>query len=297
MKILLTGAAGFIGSNLVRYFLDKGASVVGLDNFSHGTVYNLEEFMGHKSFKALPYDVMSYGDIEASLTLNGITHVCHQAAWNSIPRSVTYPNETFNNNVVGFKNILRLTRKHKLKLVYATSSSTLHTPYTAMYPLSKKLNEMMADMYFRQYGIKSIGLRYFNVFGKNQKLDYEYGAVIPRMVDCCKKEMLFPIHGEGSQSRDFTHVDNVCEANWLALNSDNHGVFDIGCGESTSIRDLHKTINKIVGPTLAHTECVSNGKMGNPFSQADIGPAKEAFGYGPKVFLEEGLKKYIGGLE
>lgn len=332
MKFLVTGGAGFIGSNIVDRLVSDGHSVVVLDNFSSGKEENLSEAKAAASGKNNPScplcederdldkycmsdkdsragslavirgDITDYGTcLDASA---GVDAVLHQAALRSVPKSFDNPYEYNRVNIDGILNLLRACLENKVKrFVFASSSSvygetktfpekeSFPTPLISPYALSKLAGEHYCNIYNKVYGLETVALRYFNVFGKRQSLDDQYAVVIPKFIDCIMKGQNPPVHGTGKQSRDFTYVSNVVDANLLAAAAKGAGgqVFNIACGESYSLLDLIKIINKLLGKT---TKPVFEPKRkGDVFKTlADISKAKRILRYKPGVSFEEGLR-------
>jgi len=308
-KFLITGGAGFIGSHIVRYLLNNGAGKVRvLDNFSTGFFKNIEEFTTNAAFELIEGDIRNLQTcVEA---IDGITFISHQAALGSIPRSIADPLTSNGVNVDGFLNLLYAAKESGMvdRLVYASSSSVygdnndnvkiedntgrLLSPYAA----TKHINELYGHMFAELYGLQTIGLRYFNVFGPKQNPEGAYAAVIPRFIKAAKNLTPATIYGDGMQSRDFTFVDNVVQANVRAFFVDDeeavNQIYNIGCGEKTSV-------NQLLDKICALTSCSKNvvyeqsrtGDVRN--SLADISKAKRYIGYEPVVAIDEGLKQTI----
>ena len=226
-KFLVTGGAGFIGSNLTEAILNLGYKVRVLDNFSTGKRENIEAFLNNKNFELLEGDIR---DIETCRkACEGVDYVLHQAAWGSVPRSIKMPVLYEEINVKGHLNMMEAARENKVKkFVYASSSSVygdhpvlpkkegVEGNILSPYALTKKVNEEFADLYFRLYGLETIGMRYFNVFGRRQDPNGFYAAVIPKFVKQLINNEAPQINGDGETSRDFTYIDNVIEANLKA---------------------------------------------------------------------------------
>ncbi|MEZ0130830.1 NAD-dependent epimerase/dehydratase family protein, partial [Flavobacterium sp. LBUM151] len=223
-KILITGGAGFIGSNLCEYFLNLNHQIVCLDNFSTGHHHNLKDFVNHPNFKLIEGDIRNIED--CVLAVEGVDYVLHQAALGSVPRSINDPITTNDVNVSGFLNMLVASRDAKVKrFVYAASSSTygdskglpkvedvIGKPLSP-YAITKYVNELYAEIFSKTYGLETIGLRYFNVFGRKQDPNGAYAAVIPKFVMQFMHYDSPVINGDGNYSRDFTYIDNVIQMN------------------------------------------------------------------------------------
>ena len=252
MKVLLTGCAGFIGSHIAIALLDRGHEVVGLDNLSTGSYKNIDVIRMSKNGELFKWHKAS---VEGSIDWvmreehgNPITHICHQAALGSIPRSLENPDDTFFANTYAFHRMMEAARKNKVHRVVYASSSAIYGDATNPYALSKQMNERTAAMYSRAYGLQSVGLRYFNVFGPRQRADGPYAAVIPRWIEKIRQGEAIEMHGDGSQSRDFTYVENVVKANLKALDMpvSLHGVFDVGCGVPTKLETLALSLSTML---------------------------------------------------
>src|SRR5690554_5612701 len=231
-KILITGGAGFIGSNLCEYFLSKEYKVTCLDNFATGHKYNIEHLFENPNFELIEGDIRSLEDCQKAV--QGVTYVLHQAALGSVPRSIKDPITSNDVNISGFLNMLTAARDEGVKrFVYAASSSTygdsaalpkvedvIGKPLSP-YAITKYVNELYADVFSKTYGIQTIGLRYFNVFGRKQDPNGAYAAVIPLFVKQLMNHQSPTINGDGNYSRDFTYIDNVIQMNELAMTTDN----------------------------------------------------------------------------
>ena len=259
-KILVTGGAGFIGSNIVEELLAKGAAVRVLDNFATGFRHNIEEFIQNPLFELIEGDICIYEDCLKAV--EGVDAISHQAALGSVPRSIAYPELTHATNATGFLNMLRAANELGVKrFVYASSSSVygdstvspksigcegnLLSPYA----VTKHLNEEYAKVYARLHGMETIGMRYFNVFGPKQNPNGVYAAAIPKFIDAMINGGTITINGDGEQSRDFTYVKNAVSANLLGLcveNQEAYGrVFNIACGDSFTLNQIISTIGKV----------------------------------------------------
>ena len=316
---LVTGAAGFIGSNLVEKLLEYGQTVIGLDNFSTGYRHNLEELKASlsgdkwKNFTFIEGDVVDY-DTCVKATEN-IDFVLHQAALGSVPRSIDDPLASNNTNVTGFLNMLTASKSNGVKrFVFASSSSVygdseelpkvesrIGKPLSP-YAVTKYTNELYAEVFYRTYGFETIGLRYFNVFGKRQDPNGAYAAVIPKWISQMLRGEEVYINGDGETSRDFTYIDNVVQANILAaLTQDQRasGIsINIAAGGRETLNNLFVLLKNSIEAKISHI------KIGEPkyrdfrpgdvrHSNANIALAKEVLDYEPMYTLEEGLEQSI----
>src|SRR6187431_844783 len=252
-KILITGGAGFIGSNLCEYFLSKKYKVVCLDNFATGHRYNLKDFIGATDFSLIEGDIRSLETCQKAV--QGVDYVLHQAALGSVPRSINDPVTSNDVNVSGFLNMLVASRDVNVKrFVYAASSSTygdsvglpkveevIGKPISP-YAITKYVNELYAEIFSRTYGLETIGLRYFNVFGRKQDPNGAYAAVIPKFVMQLMSHESPKINGDGNYSRDFTYIDNVIQMNHLAMTTENpeavNTVYNTAFGDRNTLNDL-----------------------------------------------------------
>jgi UDP-N-acetylglucosamine 4-epimerase len=306
MRILVTGGAGFIGANLVEYLLkDQQVSLVRvLDNLATGSVKNLEEFSADPKFEFFEGDIRNY---ETCLqACKGIDFVSHQAALGSVPRSINDPLTTNEVNITGTLNIFTAAKENAVKrVVYAASSSTygdhsglpkveneIGVPLSP-YAVTKYVNELYAQVYARLYGLELIGLRYFNVFGPKQNPQGPYAAVIPLFINAVLTNEPPIINGDGEHSRDFTYVANAVLANVLALFTQNteavNQVYNVACGEQTSLNDLFMIIKEIAGSDLVPQ--YGPERTGDvKHSLADISKAKDALSYKPVANIKDGLK-------
>ncbi len=311
-RILITGGAGFIGSNLCGYFL-RDNEVVCLDNFSTGYRHNIDGFLSHPKFTLIEGDIRDFKTCEAAVL--GVDYVLHQAALGSVPRSIVDPIASNEVNVTGFLNVLTASRDVKVKrFIYAASSSTygdsVELPKVehvigkplSPYAVTKYVNELYADVYSKTYGIETIGLRYFNVFGRNQDPNGAYAAVIPKFVAQFLKYESPVIHGDGSFSRDFTYIDNVIHMNELALLTENpealNTVYNTAYGERTTLNELVQTLKEYLSeydPKIATVPIVyGENRMGDiPHSLASIAKASRLLHYQPKFSMRAGLKEAV----
>lgn len=257
-KFLVTGSAGFIGSNLVEAILELGYKVRGLDNFSTGKKENIEEFLDNPNYEFIEGDIRNYRTCERAC--EGIDYVLHQAALGSVPRSMNEPLIYEDNNIKGTANMLESARLAKVKsFVYASSSSVYgDSPQLpkvegeegnvlSPYALTKRVNEQYGSLYTQQYGLKCIGLRYFNVFGRRQNPDSQYAAVIPKFIKLLKEGKQVEIYGDGEQSRDFTYIENVIEANLKSCiaPSEAYGkAYNVAFGERFTVNQMYQLMCK-----------------------------------------------------
>ncbi|WP_281231853.1 SDR family oxidoreductase [Flavobacterium gelatinilyticum] len=311
--ILITGGAGFIGSNLCEYFLGLGNKVICLDNFSTGHRHNLQDFLENPNFKLIEGDIRNIED--CMLAVQDADYVLHEAALGSVPRSINDPITTNDVNVSGFLNMLVASRDAKVKrFVYAASSSTygdsqglpkvediIGKPLSP-YAITKYVNELYADIFSKTYGLETIGLRYFNVFGRKQDPDGAYAAVIPKFVKQLMKLESPVINGDGNYSRDFTYIDNVIQMNKLAIEVNNkealNTVYNTAYGDRNTLNELVQYLKKYLAelnPEIANVQIVyGENRAGDiPHSLASIDKAKKQLGYNPKYSLQEGLKEAV----
>lgn len=304
---LVTGGAGFIGSNIVEYLLQHNAKkVVVLDNLSTGFKKNIEPFLSKSNFEFIEGSICDYCIcIDA---MKDVDYVFHQAALGSVPRSVKDPWATNDANVTGFMNVLCAAKEAGIKrIVYASSSSVYgdnpDSPKQeenignalSPYAVSKRVNELYADIFSRTYGMEIIGLRYFNIFGQRQNPEGEYAAVIPLFIDGLLNNKPIYINGDGMQSRDFTYIENAVQANIKAMfapKGASNEVYNIGCGETTSVNDLFKMLRTIIG-SKAYPTHREQRKGDIKDSMAEIYKAKKILRYQPQVAIEEGLKHTV----
>jgi UDP-N-acetylglucosamine 4-epimerase len=312
-KILITGGAGFIGSNLCEYFLEKGYYVTCLDNFSTGHHSNLEAFAGHENFTLIEGDIRNPEHCKHAV--HGNDFVLHQAALGSVPRSINDPVTTNDVNISGFLNILVAARDAKVKrFIYAASSSTygdadalpkiedvIGNPLSP-YAVSKYVNELYAGVFARVYGVETIGLRYFNVFGRRQDPNGAYAAVIPKFILQLMNHESPVINGDGNNSRDFTYIDNIIQMNQLAIETENcealNTIYNTAYGDRNTLNDLVRHLKNALSeldPSIADVKVIHGpDRPGDiPHSLASIEKAKKLLNYNPQYSFEEGLEKTV----
>ena len=311
---LITGVAGFIGSNLLESLLLLDQNLVGIDNFSTGHIKNLDEVrlaVGEerwKKFKFVEGDISDFKDCQ--IACKSVEYVLHQGALGSVPRSIKDPINTNNSNVTGFLNILTAAKEANVKsFTYAASSSTygdhpdlpkreenIGNPLSP-YAVTKYVNELYASVFSRSYGFNSIGLRYFNVFGKRQDPEGAYAAVIPKWIKSMVEDKDLFINGDGKTSRDFCYVQNVIQANILAAvvgdNSKNH-VYNVAVGGRTSLNELFNILRSSLlelGLNYKREPLYRDFREGDVLhSQADISKARKSLGYIPEYNVKQGIK-------
>jgi len=303
---LVTGGAGFIGSNLCEALLKKGVRVRCLDDLSTGKYAHVELFLGNPRYEFIKGDVKEL-DVCVD-ACRGVDYVLHHAAWGSVPRSIESPLFYCANNIQGALNMLEGARRAGVKkFVYASSSSVYgdepnlpkfegrEGALLSPYALTKRCDEEWAKQYTLHYGLATIGLRYFNVFGRRQNPDGAYAAVIPRFIRQILKGERPTINGDGRQSRDFTYVENVVEANFkacLAPAEASGEVFNIAFGESSVLIDVYRTITKALGREIEPV--FGPDRPGDVrHSLADIGKARRLLGYSPDYSFDQGLVEAI----
>jgi UDP-N-acetylglucosamine 4-epimerase len=314
---LITGVAGFIGSNLLETLLKLGQKVVGLDNFATGHQCNLDEVQTLVTPAQWANFTFVEGDVRDLTTCRqacqGVDYVLHQAALGSVPRSLEDPITTNGANIDGFLNMLVAARDAETRrFVYAASSSTygnhpalpkveeqIGKPLSP-YAVTKYVNELYADVFARSYGFSSIGLRYFNIFGRRQDPEGAYAAVIPKWVAAMIKNEPVFINGDGETSRDFCYIDNAVQANILAATSSNpeavNQVYNVAVGERTSLNTLYELLRGNLAPRFPHLQNAKphyrDFRPGDVrHSLADIGKAQSRLGYQPSHRIGEGLQE------
>ncbi|MEZ5010023.1 MAG: SDR family oxidoreductase [Chitinophagales bacterium] len=301
---LVTGAAGFIGSHIVEYLLNNGAGLVRvLDNLSNGKIENVEIFKHHANYEFIEGDITN---LDTCLkACEGMDYVCHQAAVGSVPRSIANPMATTHSNVDGFVNMAFAAKENGIKrFVYASSSSVYGDEKTlpkkedkvgnpmSPYAVSKKTNELYANVFADVYGMEFVGLRYFNVFGPRQDPYGQYAAVMPLFIKAILNNETVFVDGDGEQTRDFTFVDNAVQANIKALTTSNpnalNQVYNVAVGENFSVNYMFKFIREYLN--IANEPVHRDPRAGDiRDSLADISKAKNLLGYDPKFSFEDGL--------
>ncbi|PHR69119.1 MAG: LPS biosynthesis protein WbpP [Lutibacter sp.] len=312
-NILVTGGAGFIGSNLCEELLALNNNVTCLDNFSTGKKENIEHLLDNPNFNLIEGDIRELGDCNKAC--EGVDFVLHQAALGSVPRSIKDPITTNDVNTSGFLNMLVAARDANVqRFIYAASSSTygdskglpkvedvIGKPLSP-YAITKYVNELYAEIFSKTYNLDVIGLRYFNVFGRKQDPNGAYAAVIPKFVMQFMKYESPIINGDGEFSRDFTYIDNVIQMNLLALSTQNskalNQVYNVAYGERTTLNELVLMLREGLSKHDSKIKevLIKNGptRLGDiPHSLASIDKAKELLGYSPKFSIKEGLDEAI----
>jgi UDP-N-acetylglucosamine 4-epimerase len=304
-KFLVTGGAGFIGSNIVEYLLRYNAGHVRvLDNLSNGYFENIQDFKSLPNFEFIEGNIR---DLETcKRALDGIDYIMHQAALGSVPRSISDPISSNQVNIDGFLNILYTVKESKniKRMVYAASSSTYGDSKAlpkvegyegkplSPYAVTKLVNELYADVFSQVYGVHTIGLRYFNIFGPKQNPNNPYAAVIPIFCDAFINNQSPNINGDGETSRDFTFVENAVQANIRALfykDLQKHEVMNVACGDQISLNGLIKILNEFSGTNII-ANYLPERKGDVKHSKADISKISNMLDYLPKIQFQEGLK-------
>ena len=311
--VLITGGAGFIGTNLCEYFLSKGYFVICLDNFATGFRHNVTPFLNNESFRLIEGDIRNLETCKAAVT--DVDYVLHQAALGSVPRSINDPITTNDVNVSGFLNMLSASKEAKVKrFVYAASSSTYGDSESlpkvedvigkplSPYAITKYVNELYADIFNKTYGLETVGLRYFNVFGRKQDPNGAYAAVIPKFVMQLMKHESPIINGDGNFSRDFTYIDNVIQMNELAMLSKNpeaiNTVYNTAFGDRTTLNDMVTSLKEYLSDFDSEISNIpiihGPNRVGDiPHSLASIDKAKKLLNYNPKYSFQQGLKEAV----
>jgi len=312
-KILVTGGAGFIGSNLTEALLKLNNEVICLDNFATGKKENITPFLTNPNYTLIEGDIRKLSDCQ--LAVKGVDYVLHQAALGSVPRSIKDPITSNEVNVSGFLNMLTASRDSGVKrFIYAASSSTygdsealpkvedeIGKPLSP-YAITKYVNELYADVFSKTYDLETIGLRYFNVFGRKQDPNGAYAAVIPKFVSQFMAGESPVINGNGEFSRDFTYIDNVIQANLLAITTNNkeaiNTVYNVAFGERNTLKDLVELLKKQLTEFDSKIKDIQviygPNRVGDiPHSLASIDRAKNLLAYNPQFSLEKGLKEAV----
>ena len=311
-SILVTGGAGFIGSNLCEELLKRNNQVVCLDNFATGKRENITPLLEQKNFTFIEGDIRNLED--CLLATKNVEYVLHQAALGSVPRSIKDPITSNDVNVGGFLNMLVACRDNNVKrFVFAASSSTygdsealpkveevIGKPLSP-YAVTKYVNELYADVFSKTYGLETIGLRYFNVFGRKQDPNGAYAAVIPKFVSQLMNLESPTINGDGNYSRDFTYIDNVIQANLLSLVASKaavNTVYNVAFGDRNTLNDLMNYLKEYLSeynPKIKEVEVIyGENRIGDiPHSHASVDKAKELLNYNPKFSLQKGLKEAV----
>ena len=311
--ILITGGAGFIGTNLCEYFLSKEYFVICLDNFSTGFRHNVTPFEKNDNFKLIEGDIRDLEKCKEAVI--NVDYVLHQAALGSVPRSINDPITTNEVNVSGFLNMLVASKEANVKrFIYAASSSTYGDSESlpkiedtigkplSPYAITKYVNELYADIFSKTYGLETIGLRYFNVFGRKQNPNGAYAAVIPKFVMQLMKHESPIINGDGNYSRDFTYIDNVIQMNELAMLTQNkeaiNTVYNTAFGDRTSLNEMVTSLKEYLSDydaAIANVTVIHGpNRTGDiPHSLASIDKAKKLLNYTPNYSFQQGLKEAV----
>lgn len=311
--ILITGGAGFIGSNLVAHFLEKNNQVTCLDNFATGHRHNIEPYLDHPKFKLIEGDIRDLTTCQKAV--ESVDYILHQAALGSVPRSIKDPLTSNEVNVSGFMNMLWAAKEAGVKrFIYAASSSTYGDSESlpkveevigkplSPYAITKYVNELYAEIFSNTYGIETIGLRYFNVFGRRQDPNGAYAAVIPKFVMQLMKHESPVINGKGDYSRDFTYIDNVIQMNELAMLTEDskaiNTVYNTAVGDRTNLNELVAYLKEYLSefdPKIKEVEVIHGpNRQGDiPHSLASVEKAKTLLGYQPTHNISQGLKEAV----
>jgi UDP-N-acetylglucosamine/UDP-N-acetylgalactosamine 4-epimerase len=311
--ILITGGAGFIGTNLCEHFLSKGYFVICLDNFSTGFRHNVTDFLNNENFRLIEGDIRNLEQCRGAV--ENVDYVLHQAALGSVPRSINDPITSNDVNVSGFLNMLVASKDAGVKrFIYAASSSTYGDSQSlpkvedkigkplSPYAITKYVNELYADIFNSAYGLETIGLRYFNVFGRKQDPNGAYAAVIPKFVMQLMKHESPVINGDGNFSRDFTYIDNVIQMNELAMLTENpeavNTVYNTAFGDRTTLNEMVASLKKYLSDFDAEIANVNiihgpNRAGDIPHSLASIDKANKLLNYTPHYSFQDGLKEAV----
>jgi len=302
-KFLITGGAGFIGSNIAEYLVRKGESVIVLDSLIEGKLENLSSVMNKISF--IKGDIRRDADLDKAL--KGVDFVLHQAALRSVPKSMERPLDYNDVNVNGTLKVLIKAKEHRVKRVVYASSSSVYGERTKFpekeqdppnpvspYAATKLIGEYYCRLFSKSYGLETVSLRYFNVFGPRQSLENQYAVVIPKFITCIMGDESPPVHWDGRQERDFTFIDNVVMANVLAAQAKNVAgeVINVACGKSNYVLDIIKEVNRILAKDIAPVfEPKRQGDVRKTF--ADVSKLKSKLGVKNFVSFTEGLKRTV----
>jgi UDP-N-acetylglucosamine/UDP-N-acetylgalactosamine 4-epimerase len=303
-KYLVTGGAGFIGSHIVERLVAMKEKVRVLDNFCSGKMENLSGLPAD-SFELIKGDIRDYDTCLKACS--GVDFILHEAALRSVPKSLTMPHEYNAVNIDGTLNMLKAANECKVKRFVMASSSSVYGDtdkfpqregdyprLISPYALTKLAGEYYSRIFSKNYGLETVNLRYFNVFGPRQALDDEYAVVIPKFITCILKDQSPPVHGTGKQSRDFTYIDNVVNANLLSATAPNIKceVFNIANGKDNSVLDIVTVVNKITGKSIKPV--FEPSRAGDVFrTLADISRARRMLKYESKIDFQEGLKRTV----
>tara|TARA_Y100001958_G_C21245213_1_gene574753 strand:+ start:952 stop:1938 length:987 start_codon:yes stop_codon:yes gene_type:complete len=312
-RILVTGGGGFIGSNLCETLVEKGNKVVCLDNFATGKRNNLEPLINDSNFTLIDGDIRKFEDCLKAT--KDVDYVLHQAALGSVPRSINDPITSNDVNVGGFLNMLVAARDNKVKRFVFASSSSIYGDSESIpkvenitgkpispYAITKCVNELYADIFSKQYGLETIGLRYFNVFGRRQDPNGAYAAVIPKFVSQLINGESPVINGDGSYSRDFTYIDDVIQANMLSLVTKNEKalstVYNVAYGDRNTLNDLMGYLKEYLSEfddNISKIKVIygKNREGDIPHSHASVAKAKKKLNYNPQFSLQKGLKEAV----
>lgn len=304
MRYLITGVAGFIGSHLANELLDNGHDVIGLDNFETSDSHRVKPLMSNEKFDFIEGDLRNKVDVDRAV--DGVKYILHQGAVPSVPRSIEDPVSSTQANCVGTANIIDAARKTDVEKIVVASSSSVYGPVdispkhedlppnpASPYALSKYYTEQLAVQASNHYDIDTIALRYFNIFGPGQDPKGNYAAVIPKFIDLMKNGERPPIHGDGTQSRDFTFIDNAVQANLKAIESQASGeVLNVGCNNNITIKTLVEKLNQIL-ETEVEPRYTPPRPGDVPHSRADISKAQILINYDPEVDFKTGLRRTV----
>ena len=306
-NFLITGGAGFIGSNIAEFLLKQGHFVRVLDNFYSGKEENLDftQGLGKDKFELIRGDIVNKQDCDRAT--RGMDYILHQAGLRSVPQSLSRPEEYNQVNINGTLYLLQAASKNKVKRMVMASSSSVYGDTTQFpekeehypllispYALSKLAGEYYGRIFSEFFNVETVCLRYFNVFGPKQALDDEYAVVIPKFIHCILNDEPPPIFGTGKQSRDFTFIENVVSANYLSATTPGikHEVFNVGNGRDHTVLELVASLNKIIGKNIIPNHLPL--RPGDVFrTNADISKIQAKIGYKPLVNFEDGLRKAV----